>query len=184
MRRVRVACASVGDLTGQLSLDVVNGHGARGAGHLERVPAEVELLPQVPSCRIRRIGHIRMLRLPLGPQLRVLREEILDGLVELRLECLQLIDQLRHMVPRHEVCVGRRKGSRAIRAAGFSLRGHTARAKATRLTDLLKDLAAPVRIDQLLRAERGDCLALDLGRRQVEIPRLVADATGPSARTG
>ena len=96
-------------LTGQLGLDVVNGHRARGAGDLERVPAEVELLPQVPSCRVRRIGHIRMLGLPIGSQLWVLREEVLDGLVELCLECLELIDQLRHMVPRHEVRVGRRK---------------------------------------------------------------------------
>jgi len=47
------------------------------------------------------------------------------------------------------------------------------------LLDLLKDLAALLRVDQLLRAERGDRLALDLVWRQVEVLRLIADAAGP-----
>jgi len=155
-------------LTGQFGLDVVNGHSAGGARHLERGPAEAELLPQVPSRRVRRIRHIRMLGLPVGPQLRVLREEILDGLVKLCLECLELIDQLGHVVPGNEVRVGCREGL-----------GILAQLMPGLLLDLLKDLAPLVRVDQFLRAERGDRLALYLVRRQVEVLRLVADAARP-----
>jgi hypothetical protein len=92
-------------------------------------------------------------RLPVGPQLRVLQQEVLDRLVELGLESLELVDQLRGVLPRHEVGVGR--GER-LRVLGELVAGL--------LLDLLKDLAALVRIDQLLRAERGDRLAFDFVR--------------------
>jgi|GEM_PF-5900884 len=72
------------------------------------------------------------------------------------------------MVPGHEVCVGRREGL-----------GVPAQLVPSLLLDLLKDLAALVWVDQLLRAERGDRLALDFVRRQVKVLRFVADAAGP-----
>jgi hypothetical protein len=110
-------------------------------------------------------------KLPVGPQLRVLQQEVLDRLLELGLESLELVDQLRGVLPRHEVGVGRGERLRVLRELVAGL-----------LFDLLKDLAALVRVDQLLRAERGDRLALDLVRCQVEILRLVADPTGPVGR--
>jgi hypothetical protein len=76
-----------------------------------------------------------------------------------------------HVLPRHEVSVGRGERLRVLRELVAGL-----------LLDLLKDLAALVRVDQLLGAERGDRLAFDLVRRQVEILRLVADAAGPVRR--
>jgi hypothetical protein len=94
-----------------------------------------------------------VLELPVGPQLRVLQQEVLDRLVELRLERLELVDQVRGVIPRHEVSVGRGERLRVLRQLVAGL-----------LLDLLKDLAALVRVDQLLRAERGDRLALDLVR--------------------
>lgn len=63
----------------------------RGAGDLERVPAEAELLAQLRGRGIHGVRHVRVLKLPVGPQQRVLREEVLDRLVGLGLEPLELV---------------------------------------------------------------------------------------------